>query len=263
MHKHFTIIICLITLAGAEKALSDNVIEEVTVTAQKREQSINNVPISISALDEKLLKDAGLSDVTTLISYVPGLNGSVSGLITNSWNIRGIGTNDWSVGSEPAVAVFLDDAYIGRNVMASASFFDVERVEVLKGPQGTLFGRNASAGAINIITNKPDERNSLYLAYGGGNEGTRRVEVTGNWAASDTFGLRLAVLDRSLEGIQTAVNTGEELYHDDTAVRLTARWDASENVEVLLSGHYNKAKSNRTRPHNPGLADLFGLPGGG
>ena len=249
-------------LLFAEEGGKSRAIEEIVVTAQKTEQSINDVPISISALDGEQLDDAGVSDITNMIAYVPGLNGSTSGLVTQTWNIRSIGTNDWSTGSEPAVAVFLDEAYIGRNVMASASFFDVERIEVLKGPQGTLFGRNASAGAINIITRKPEDRNSLYLSYGAGNEGQRRMELVGNLAATETFALRLAVLDRKFDGIQKNILNGEDLFQKDTAARLTARWDVTDRVQILLSGHYNEADANTTRPHNPGLAGLLGLPGG-
>lgn len=237
------------------------VIEEIMVTAQKRSESINDVPVAISAVDEELMRDAAVDDITNIIPYVPGLTGQSAGVATNSWNIRGIGTNDWSIGSEPAVAVFMDDAYVGRNLIATAAFFDIERVEILKGPQGTLFGRNASAGAINIITNKPSDRNMLELAYGRGNEDTQRIEVIGNLAASDNFGLRVSFLDKQLEGIATNVLNGEEMFQDERAARVAARWNARDNLEILLTGSWSEADGNRVRPHNPTLAALFGLPG--
>ena len=121
---------------------SAQILEEVIVTAQKRAQSINDVPVAISAFSQQQMELANTHDVTSLIAYAPGVSGSSSGVASNGWRIRGIGTNDWSVSSEPAVGVYLDDAYVGRNITATTSFFDVERIEVIKGPQGTLFGRN-------------------------------------------------------------------------------------------------------------------------
>lgn len=146
-------------------------LEEVVVTAQKRQESVQDVPIAISALKGDTLDALGATEVTDINLFVPGLSGITYGVGTNTWAIRGISTNDPSVGSEPSVAVFLDDAYVGRNVFATDGFFDVARIEVAKGPQGTLYGRNASAGAISIISNKPGDENSLALRLAGGKEG--------------------------------------------------------------------------------------------
>ena len=115
-----------------------------------------------------MLVKTGVNNVTALIPMVPGLTGTSYGIVTNTWAIRGISTNDWTIGSEPSVGVFFDDAYIGRNILSTGAFYDVERIEVVKGPQGTLFGRNAAAGAISIVSNKPGNETafSLGLAVG-------------------------------------------------------------------------------------------------
>lgn len=136
---HRFLIVLSVALAVRAAPASTAEIEEIVVTAEKRSESINDVPLAISAVDEDLMRDASVEDINAVIPYVPGLTGNSFGIATNVWNIRGIGTNDWSIGSEPAVAVFVDDAYVGRNMIATAAFFDIERVEVLKGPQGTLF----------------------------------------------------------------------------------------------------------------------------
>lgn len=235
----------------------------VTVTTQKRAESLNDVPIAISAVGEQTLEATGISNVTELIPYVPGLTGSATGVATNVWNIRGIGTNDWSVGSEPAVAVFLDDAYIGRNVNAAASFFDVERIEVVKGPQGTLFGRNASAGAINIISKKPEDSNSLQVGAGIGNENQSEVMLIGNTALSDQFRVRLAYRNEGIEGIQFAEGIDQDIGTDTNTLRLTGALDFSDATTALASFHYSDFKSTSGRLHNPSLSELLALPGAG
>jgi iron complex outermembrane receptor protein len=178
-------------------------LEEVLVTAQKRQQSLQEVPIAISAVSGELLEQTGVNTITEIIPMVPGLSGADYGLATNSWAIRGIGSNDWTIGSEPSVGVFVDDAYVGRNIFATSTFFDINRIEVVKGPQGTLFGRNAAAGAISLITNTPGDENEWRLGVAVGDEGQQRYEVVGNWAVSDTFALRLAYQHQEWDGMWT------------------------------------------------------------
>ena len=152
-------------------------LEEIIVTAQKRSESVQDVPVAISAFSEEMVANTGVDTINDLIPMIPGLNGSSAGIATNSWGIRGISTNDWSAGSEPSVGVFIDDAYIGRNVLATGAFFDIGQIEVVKGPQGTLFGRNSSVGAISLTTNKPTDQDTLDLGLAGGSEGQREYNV--------------------------------------------------------------------------------------
>ncbi len=222
------------------------VLEEILVTAQKRAQSINEVPIAISAVSEEVLDKTGVNTVTEIIPMVPGLTGADYGLATNTWALRGISSNDWTIGSEPAVGVFFDDAYIGRNMFATSSFFDVNRIEVVKGPQGTLFGRNAAAGAISLVSNKPSDENELTIGLGLGNEGQERYELVGNWAITDTFAVRLAYQDQQWQGMWKEVVSGEEMYTKSEVVRLTARWNLSDDFEALLRFNYSDAKTNYT-----------------
>jgi iron complex outermembrane receptor protein len=197
-----------------------------------------------------MLEQTGINTITEVIPMVPGLTGSDFGLATNTWAIRGISSNDWSAGSEPAVGVFFDDAYVGRNTFATGTFFDINRIEVVKGPQGTLFGRNSAAGAISLVSNKPGDDNELQLGVALGDEGQQRYEVVGNWAVSESFALRLAYQHQEWEGMWEEVVTGEDAYQESDAVRLMARWDISDSFEALLRVNYAKAETNYTSAMN-------------
>jgi iron complex outermembrane receptor protein len=254
--KQISIVIAVLFTANSAFAQ----LEEVLVTAQKREQSLQEVPISISAIDQELLEQTGVNTITEVIPMVAGLSGADYGLATNTWAIRGIGSNDWTIGSEPSVGVFIDDAYVGRNIFATSNFFDINRIEVVKGPQGTLFGRNAAAGAISLVTNKPGDEDELHLGLSMGDEGQRRYELVGNWALSDSFALRLAYQNQKWEGMWTEVNSGQEMYTESDVLRLSARWDISDNLEALFKynkgdaeTNYTSAVSILTNPAQPGV----------
>jgi iron complex outermembrane receptor protein len=254
-NRIFIVITALFTANSAFAQL-----EEVLVTAQKREQNLQDVPIAISAVNQELLEQTGVNTITEVIPMVAGLSGADYGLATNTWAIRGIGSNDWTIGSEPSVGVFIDDAYVGRNIFATSNFFDINRIEVVKGPQGTLFGRNAAAGAISLVTNKPGDGDELHLGLSMGDEGQRRYELVGNWALSDSFALRLAYQNQKWEGMWTEVNSGQEMYTESDVLRLSARWDISDNLEALFKynkgdaeTNYTSAVSILTNPAQPGV----------
>ncbi|MGB5132009.1 MAG: TonB-dependent receptor plug domain-containing protein, partial [Steroidobacteraceae bacterium] len=128
---------------------------EVIVTAQKRQQSLQDVPLSVSAFSGEFLKETRVGDIRGLVSFTPGFSGNTEDSFTDALAIRGISTNDFGIGGDPSVAVFIDGVWAGRTGGVQNAFYDIERAEVVKGPQATLFGRNAIAGAISIITNKP------------------------------------------------------------------------------------------------------------
>ena len=160
-------------LMGSTSQADDQpVIEEVVVTAQKREQSIQDVPIAISAFDRQFLDEAGIDDVFELQFFVPGLTvyNSQSAAQTN-FNIRGVGTAGNSVSLESSVGLYVDGVYRARQSSAINDLVDLERVEVLKGPQGTLFGKNTASGAIQFLTVAPQlDDFSGYLEVNGGSE---------------------------------------------------------------------------------------------
>ena len=152
------IVLCLPLALPAPAVAANQPIEEIIVTAQKRVQSIEDVPIAISAYSAKTLQIAGIEDIRDLTILSPSLvlTSTQSESAGTTARIRGVGTTGDNLGLESSVAVFIDGVYRNRNNVALTDLGDVERIEVLRGPQGTLFGKNASAGLINIITKGPD-----------------------------------------------------------------------------------------------------------
>lgn len=155
---------------------------EVTVTAQKRAENIQNVPIAITAFSERELRDKGITDIHGLSRLTPNVNldagspfsGSNSVL---SASIRGIGQDDFAFNLDPGVGVYVDGVYYARTVGANQNLLDVERIEILKGPQGTLFGRNTIGGAISIVTRKPGDELAFQGQVSGGSYNRRDVAL--------------------------------------------------------------------------------------
>lgn len=166
----------------ARAAEAPAAIEEVIVTAQKRAENVQNVPISVVALGGETLAKTGVTNVDALQRFAPGLTVSNvgSGFVSYTY-LRGAGTNQFDSGSDPSVAYFLDEVYLGGSAGLQVDLFDIDRVEVLKGPQGTLFGRNAAAGAISITTRRPSATagGEFSAEFGNFDAQTLRGTVTG------------------------------------------------------------------------------------
>ncbi|MCE2990581.1 MAG: TonB-dependent receptor [Aquidulcibacter sp.] len=162
-----TVLVAQETIAQSEQ------IETIVVTAQRRNQAVTDVPMAITAVTAASLKRAQVRDAGDLTALAPGLAGKAQGLGTPVFSVRGISTNTVGIGGESSIGVFWDEGYLGRLESANIPFFDVERVEVLKGPQSTLFGRNASAGVISIMSRRPE------FSLGG--------DVTASYASFDSF----------------------------------------------------------------------------
>lgn len=177
--------ICGVLTAGGAQAATETEaakVDEVIVTAQKHSENLQNVPISITALNEAALARSGVTTLDSIQRYAPGLTMSTvgSGFVSYTY-MRGSGTNQIDSGSDPSVAFFVDEVYLTGTAGLQFDLFDVARVEVLKGPQGTLFGRNAAAGAISITTKRPDANFNGALAVDAGDYSaySARATVTG------------------------------------------------------------------------------------
>ena len=182
MKSHNIVRKSLLSVAVAAASLNAGVvaaaqIEEIIVTTQKRAQSLQDVPISVSAFSGSFIEKAQIADAKAMAMLTPGVSGDTDDSFLDSMNVRGISTNDFGVGAEASIGVYQDGIYLGRTGGALSSFFDLEMVEVVKGPQGTLFGRNASAGAISITTARPTDEQSGSLDFGLGEDGY--TEFTG------------------------------------------------------------------------------------
>ena len=167
------------TIPTAAFAATTTQLEEVVVTSQKREQSAQDTPISVTVLSGDAIQYLGIESSNDIADYTPGLKISPVFGVGNIPNIsiRGVGLNDFKDYHESPSAVYVDEVY--KAALASLDFqlFDVDRVEVLKGPQGTLFGRNATGGLIQYVTKKPSEATEGYLKLGAGSFGDVKVEA--------------------------------------------------------------------------------------
>ncbi len=215
-------------------------LEEIVVTAQKRAQSTQDVPVSITAFDANFTKRVNLDDVKDLVKFAPGFSGDSKDSFIDYINIRGISTNDFGVGGDPSVGFFKNGLYQGRNGVVVTSMFDMERAEVLRGPQGFLFGRNAISGAVSLHTQKPNfDDNDGYVEVGLGERGIFEAEGAINLPMSDNFALRLAAYHSEENGYvdNTARPNDDKLVaHDKSAFRATAAmrgesWDATVMAE--------------------------------
>ena len=208
--KNLAIIMSAVPIAAigvdqaAAQGASDSVFEEIIVTAQKREQSIYDVPVAISAFSPETIEKQGITDLTDIGKFVPNLN--VTGFSaghTSSANpfIRGIGLQDHLITTEPGVGVYVDGVYLGRQVGQNWSLANIERVEVLRGPQGTLYGRNSIGGAINIITRKPGDEEGGKVSLTAGSRGRLNGDVYTNMRLSDQFAMSFTVAYQRRDGL--------------------------------------------------------------
>jgi iron complex outermembrane receptor protein len=184
-------------------------LERVEVTALKTRQSLQDVPASVTALTADDLASSGLVNSADLQQKVPGLSLSSGGRETNL-AIRGVSNNVRSIGADPSNAVHLDGVYLPRSSMALTELFDLQRVEVLKGPEGTLYGRNATGGAINVVTRAPTANPSAEGFMGSGSLGLRRTQVAVGGGTDDVSG-RLAVAYTKDDGYTRNLSTGTGL----------------------------------------------------
>lgn len=178
-----------IIASGPALAAETEVLEEVVVTAEKRSSTVQDTPLSIAAFSGDELEAAGIASTDGLSNLTPGL--VIQKEVIGKVVIRGVGTENFSVGSDPGVAIHQDGVYLARSSVAVFDFFDTERVEVLRGPQGTLYGRNATGGVINLISRKPEDEFGGYAKLDVGNYGKMRVEGALNAPFSDSVAGRL------------------------------------------------------------------------
>ncbi|QJU58874.1 TonB-dependent receptor [Sphingomonas sp. AP4-R1] len=184
---------------------------EILVTAQKRPQTLLEVPSSVLALSGERLRDSGVRDFIQLSQQTPGVivsNQLAGGRTIQTFTIRGIGYDDFRPNGSPSAAVHFDGVYEGSAALIGGQMFDVARVEVLKGPQGTLYGRNTTAGAVNVISNKPGQTVEGYANLEYGNYNSLRGEAAVNVPLNEKIAVRVSgVYDRT-DGYQTNVGPG-------------------------------------------------------
>ncbi|MEK7266124.1 MAG: TonB-dependent receptor, partial [Pseudomonadota bacterium] len=210
--------------------------DEIVVTAQLREQSLQDVPIAVQVIDDQQIQDLAADNIADIAAFIPGLSVSAGSPTQPKYSIRGIQTSDFGVGTDPAVGVYIDGVYSGRTGAAVLEFDDIERIEILKGPQGTLFGRNAAAGAVSIVTKKPSDEFEASLYARGGNYGKQRLEALVNMPLGDSFAVRVNALANYRHGLFKDAASGEDLSRErNWAARAQAMWTPGDATEVIAS----------------------------
>lgn len=258
---------------AAENALE---IEEVVVTARKREESLQDTPISIAAFSAADLEARGLTDLADLAPFTPNMTFDFTDANSGNGNssiihIRGIGASDWTMTVDPGVGLYVDGVYISRAVGGVLDLLDFERIEVLRGPQGTLFGKNTIGGAINITTRKPSTE-GIYGKVQATAGSYDRIDVRGdiNLPISDTLAATAAFSFKQRDGYVEALakdEGGVDLSDEDSlATRLAFRWQPSDALVFDLSLDYTREReapaANVTMEINdnpPTLAWLYNL----
>jgi outer membrane receptor protein involved in Fe transport len=224
-------------------AQTENVLEEVVVMAQKREQTLQEVPIAVSVIEAEELERAHITDMMQLQTLVPSL--TVSQLQTSgntNFRIRGFGNGANNPGIEPSVGVFVDGVYRSRTSAALADLPNLERIEVLRGPQSTLFGKNASAGVINIVTAAPnmeEYEGSGEFTYGNYNQVILKGDVSG--PISETWGFSLAVNANQRDGYFRDLELDTKINERDRwGVRGQLLWLPSDSATLRLIADYDE-----------------------
>lgn len=236
----------LLSLAVAAIALPTSAaeIEEVVVTAQKREQSLQDVPLAVSVFSEDFMAKAGVEDVRDLVALSPGFSGATEDSFADAMAMRGISTNDFGVGGDPSVAIFVDGVWGGRTGGVQTSFFDMAGAEVVKGPQGTLFGRNAIAGAVSIKTQKPVDEFEGSVKAGIAEYGRREITATINQPLTDKLFLRASVYSLSEDGFIENLQGGDDFgFHERSAARISLRY-AGDTVDATITAQYEDREQN-------------------
>ena len=240
-------------------------IEEVTVTAQYREQSIQDIPISISAISAEELEAANIFDAASLAANVPGFSFGEFAPGQALLSFRGVSSSDDGAGLDNSVALFLDGVYIGRNAGINFDMFDLERIEVLKGPQGTLFGRNAIGGAISVVTKKPSQEFEGKAAVTIGNEGILRYQGLVSGGITDTLSGKIVVNHREHDGyVRNTLLNIDVNDEDQTSFRGQLLWENDSSKWLLSADAFDDDRSDAGRVpiagpfFDGGVAPAFG-----
>jgi iron complex outermembrane receptor protein len=260
----------LATLLGASASLmfaapgalaqEAGAVDEIIVTAQKTAESLQDVPISITAVNAETLERSAVATLDDIQRLAPGMTMSAigSGFVSYTY-VRGAGTNVLDSGADPSVAFFLDEVYLAGTAGLQFDLLDVERVEVLKGPQGTLFGRNAAAGAINIITQRPDEEFGAYASLDAGDYSAfnARGGVTGPLSSDGAWRYRLSAGHRERDGF-TENPAGRDPGDINTFTGRGQLQYVGDGFMALFTGDYFSSDSGMTN-HFLSTANALGI----
>ncbi|MYE85729.1 MAG: TonB-dependent receptor [Gammaproteobacteria bacterium] len=245
--------VALVPFTGTARAADDEpaarTLEEIVVTARRREESLQDVPTSVSVISSEEILGRGEANFDVIGQIVPNVHfesaGGTSGVESPVVFVRGMGQADFIIVEDPAVGLYLDGVFMGRMVGQASDLVDVERIEVLRGPQGTLFGRNTIGGAINIVSKKPDDEFGASIKLAAGEDGHIEARGTVNVPLNGDWGARLSAFGREMDGYVDALQyDGYELGSEDIwGTRLMVSGTVGEQFSVDFSFDYSKDTS--------------------
>lgn len=231
------------TAEAAPDASESTEMEAVTVTAQSRSQEVQDVPIAVSVVTEEQVENLVATDLSEIARYVPGLSVDAFDKTQPGFSIRGISTEGFSMGIDRAVGIYVNGVYQTNGGGSLLALNDVQRIEVLKGPQGTLFGRNTAAGAISIITNTPTNDFEATARGRIGNDGQRYFDGLLNMPLGETFGVRVSALTNRSDGWAEDAGTGRQYALDrQEGARIAIGGMLSDTWEMQLSFDHERLK---------------------
>ena len=239
-------------------------LKAVVVTAQKREQSVQSVPLAIAVIGGDQVLERGLSSSNDVQRLAPGLSGQQSGFSRPRWFIRGIGSNDPNLTTESPLGVYNDEVFTALTSLQSFPIFDLERVEVLRGPQGTLWGKNTTAGAVNYISRRPDFATSGYVRASLGDWGAKAIQGGLGGAINEHTAGRIAFYHNSYDGYARNLATGNDgPGFEENALRVQWLTNVTDTFNALVKVHLHKREPGGGYSYQvhsePGGADRFGF----
>jgi iron complex outermembrane receptor protein len=223
------------------------VLEEITVTAQRREESLQTAPVAITAIDPTILDRRQIVDTKQIVFNVPNLTGNsnVGQSTATTFFMRAVGTTENLATADTSVGLYVDDVYIARQAVNNFNLADIERIEVLRGPQGTLYGRNTNGGAIKIVTKKPGPENELAARGSIGNYDRYELKLSGNLAISDTLFMRVNALTQQGDGIIRNTTLNRDVNDlDYKGARIALRYLPGSNFEANFAYDYSRDETN-------------------
>ncbi len=223
---------------------SPYVLEEIHVSAQKREEKLQQVPLSITAFSGANLNAVGAQTITDIGRMTPGVEMINESYTQPEHTIRGVHTTDFTIGSDPSIAVYTDGIYSARGGAAELALYDVERIEILKGPQGTLWGRNATGGAIHLISKKPVWHQEGRIRLSAGNDRKRDASFTYNTPINDTLAGRISGMVNRRAGHLENISGPNLNDIDNQSFRAALRWIPDDQNEVIWRTEYSTLQQN-------------------
>jgi iron complex outermembrane recepter protein len=261
-----------LAIVAANSTLAAGMLEEIVVTAEKREQNLQDTPIAIEALTEAAIENQGIIDIKSLFDAISGVQGyeAPSSRGNVSFYLRGVGAgNPNSVSSDPANAIYIDGVYLGKATGNGVDAMDLERIEVLKGPQGTLYGRNSIGGAINFITKKPGEELGAKVKLSAGDYGYEAANMRFDVPLTDNLGMAVSGYTRKRDDLYDNSNTDFDGFEnlDRSGHRLSLRFTPSENLSLDYSYSHDELDEHSQmmdvvgfNPRAPGVSGAAGFP---